>query len=395
MLALESLRVLDVTQVLAGPFCTQLLGDMGADVLKIEPPGRGDQSRKAMGYFGKGADTVQFLAVNRNKRSLSLNLKSPEGQEIFHRLVHGADVIVENYRPGVTKKLGIDYQTLREVNPRIIYASISGFGQTGPYAGRRGHDLIAQGMSGVMSVTGEPGGRPAKAGLSIGDLSAGLFCAFGILSAYVARERTGRGQWVDTSIFESPLALSIFETAELWATGIAPQPLGSGNRTSAPNQALATSDGYLNICATNQRLWMRLCSVLEREDLVADQRFRTNLDRMGNQHELAKELEVTLRTRSTREWVNLITEAGIPGGPIYNYQEALDDPHTRDREMVVEMEHPVEGTIRGLGIPVKLSDTPGAVRRAAPLLGEHTTATLAGIGFTAEQINDLADRGII
>jgi crotonobetainyl-CoA:carnitine CoA-transferase CaiB-like acyl-CoA transferase len=395
MLALENLRVLDVTQVLAGPFCTQLLGDMGADVLKIEPPGRGDQSRKAMGYFAKGADTVQFLAVNRNKKSLTLNLKTPEGQEVFHRLVRDADVVVENYRPGVTTKLGIDYPTLREVNPRIVYASISGFGQTGPYAARGGHDLIAQGMSGVMSVTGEPGGRPAKAGLSVGDLSAGLFCAFGILAACVARERTGRGQWVDTSIFESPLALSIFETAELWATGNVPRPLGSGNRTSAPNQAFAAGDGYLTICATNQRLWTRLCEVLDREDLAADQRFRTNLDRMSHQRELAEQLEITLRTRSAREWVTLITAAGIPAGPIHNYQEVLDDPHTRDREMVVEMEHPVEGTIRGLGIPVKLSDTPGAVRRAAPLLGEHTAATLAGIGFTAEQINDLADRGII
>lgn len=395
MLALESLRVLDVTQVLAGPFCTQLLGDMGADVLKVEPPGRGDQSRKAMGYFGKGADTVQFLAVNRNKKSLTLNLKTPEGQEIFHRLVQDADVVVENYRPGVTKKLRIDYPTLREVNPRIIYASISGFGQTGPYAARGGHDLIAQGMSGVMSVTGEPGRRPAKAGLSIADLSAGLFCAFGILSAYVARERTGCGQWVDTSIFESPLALSVFEAAELWATGDVPRPLGSGNRTSAPNQALATSDGHLTLCATNQRLWTRLCGVLDREDLAADERFRTNLDRMDNQLALAEELEITLQTRSTREWVRLLTEAGVPAGPIHNYQEALDDPQTRDREMVVEMEHPAEGTIRGLGIPVKLSDTPGAVRRAAPLLGEHTAATLAGIGFLPEQIDDLADRGIV
>src|SRR5918998_5566249 len=219
MLPLERLKVLDLTQVMAGPFCCQVLADMGADVTKVEPPETGDQSRRSLGFKMKGEDTAAFIAINRNKKSMTLNLKEDGAREIFYRLVREADVVVENFRPGVTKKLGVDYETLKEINPRIIYASVSGFGQTGPYATRPGYDLIAQGMSGVMSVTGEPGGPPAKCGVPIGDLSAGLFFAFGVLSAYIAREETGRGQYVDTSLFEGPLAFSIWESAELWATG--------------------------------------------------------------------------------------------------------------------------------------------------------------------------------
>jgi formyl-CoA transferase len=374
--ALTGVRVLELTQVMAGPFCGQVLADMGADVIKVEPPEGGDQSRRALGFAMRGEDTAAFLAVNRNKRSAAIDLKDPEQRELFYRLVKTADVLIENYRPGVAARLGVDYETLSELNPRLIYASISGFGQTGPYAMRPGFDLIAQGLAGVMSVTGEPGGEPVKCGIPISDLSSGLFCAVAILSAYVARERTGRGQRIDTSLFEGALALSIWETAELWATGRTPEPLGSAHRLTAPYQALRTRDGHITVGGNNQRLWERTCAAIGREDLVEDPRFATNADRMANRAELVAELESALAARDTDAWVQTLEAAGVPVGPIHDYRQVFEDPHTLAREMMVEVEHPVEGTIKALGIPVKLSDTPGAVRRPAPLLGEHTEEIL-------------------
>lgn len=394
-LPLEKLKVLDLTQVMAGPFCCQILADMGADVVKVEPVGTGEQTRKAMGFSMKGEDTAAFLAINRNKKSMTLNLKEEEGREIFYRLAWEADVVVENYRPGVAEKLGIDYATVKEVNPRLIYASVSGFGQTGPYAGRGGYDLIAQGMSGLMSVTGQPDGKPMKSGVPVSDLAAGLFCAVGILSARIALEETGRGQHVDTSLFEGALALSVWETAELWAMNRVPQPFGSAHRLLAPYQALATRDGYMNVAANNQRLWERLCKVLDREDLTGDERFATNLARMEHLDELTRELESVLGERDTDEWVEALLAEGVPCGPIYNYQEVFEDPHTHAREMMVETEHPVEGLVRGLGIPVKLSDTPGQVRRPAPLLGQHTEETLEELGLSEQEISDLKERKIV
>jgi crotonobetainyl-CoA:carnitine CoA-transferase CaiB-like acyl-CoA transferase len=374
MSALEGLRVLELTQVMAGPFCGQVLGDMGADVVKIEPPG-GDSTRESLG-------TAAFLAVNRNKRSVALDLKSPEHQAVLHRLVRDADVLLENHRPGVAARLGADWETLSELNPRLIYASVSGFGQTGPYAQRPGYDLIAQGLSGVMSVTGEPGGEPVKCGIPIGDLSAALFCAVAILSAVVARERTGRGQRIDTSLFEGALALSVWETAELWGTGRVPQALGSAHRLLAPYQALRTADGHLTVGGNTQPLWERLCEAIGRPGLASDARFATNDDRMAHRAELVAELESALAARSTGEWVSVLIEAGVPCGPIHDYRQVFEDEHTQAREMEVRLEHPVEGEIRALGIPVKLSDTPGAIRRPAPLLGEHTAEVLEEVGIT-------------
>jgi crotonobetainyl-CoA:carnitine CoA-transferase CaiB-like acyl-CoA transferase len=384
--ALHGLRVLELTHVMAGPFCGQVLADMGADVIKVEPPGTGDSSRRSMG-------TDAFLAVNRNKRSVALDLKHDEHRDAFQRLAARADVLLENNRPGVAARLGADYETLRELNPRLIYASISGFGQTGPYAQRAGYDLIAQGLSGVMSVTGEPDGDPIKCGIPIGDLSAALFCAVGILSALAARERTGEGQLVDTSLFEGALALSIWETAELWATGRAPGKLGSAHRLTAPYQALRTRDGHLTVAGNTQPQWERLCSVVGREELAADPRFATNADRMANRPALVAELEAALASDGTDAWVARLEEAGIAAGPIHDYAEVFADPHTRAREMEVTMEHSEEGTVRGLGIPVKLSATPGSVRRAAPLLGEHTAEVLREAGFDADEIAALAPGG--
>ena len=379
MSALDGLRVIELCQVMAGPFCGQVLGDMGADVIKVEPPGTGDSSRRSMG-------TGAFLAVNRNKRSVALDLKDAAHREAFLRLADGADVVLENNRPGVAERLGVDHATLRARNPRLVYASISGFGQTGPYAQRAGYDLIAQGLSGVMSVTGEPDGDPIKCGIPVGDLSAALFCAVGILSALAARERTGEGQVVDTSLFEGALALSIWETAELWATGRAPGKLGSAHRLTAPYQALRTADGHLTVAGNTQPQWEKLCAVIGCEELVDDARFTTNADRMANRPQLVAELEAALAADTTDAWVARLEEAGIAAGPIHDYAEVFADPHTRAREMEVTMEHPEEGTVRGLGIPVKLSATPGSVRRAAPLLGEHTAEVLREAGLSDAEI---------
>lgn len=390
---LENVRVLDLTQVMAGPYCCQLLGDLGAEVVKVEPRS-GDATRK-MGFFGKGDDAMAFLAVNRNKRGMTLDLKTAQGKEIFYRLVDEADVVVENYRPGVAKRLGVDYETLSARNPRIICASISGFGQTGPYASRGGYDLIAQAMSGLMSVTGEPGSDPVKAGAPVGDLSAGMFCAMGILSALLGRQQTGRGQQVDVSLFEACLSLMVWETSELWGAGRIPQPMGSAHRLAAPYQALRTADGYLVVGASNQGLWERLCAALDRADLVQDARFVTNLDRMENLPELVAELERTLSTADATAWIDVLLEAGIPAGPLYDVAQATSDPHTLARGMVQEMEHPVEGTVKTLGVPIRLSETPGTIRRSAPLLGEHTAEILAELGYSAPEVDAFRDQAVV
>lgn len=392
--ALEGIRVIDLTQAMAGPFCTVLLADMGADVIKVEPPGRGEMTRK-MGFAASaGDDSAAFLAINRNKRSVTINLKSEEGTKTFNELVSTADVLVENFRPGVTRRLGIDYATLRQTNPRLIYASISGFGQTGPHAARPGFDLIAQGMSGVMSVTGEPDGPPVKCGIPVSDLAAGMYCALGILQAHIARERTGEGQHVDTSLFEAVLSLSIWETAELWATGRVPAALGSAHRLTAPYQAMRTSDGWITVGANTPKLWRLFCSALGREDLVTDERFSDNDARMRNREELQREAETALAEATTQEWVDRFEAVGFPAGPIYTYEQVFEDPQTIERGMLQEYEHPVAGTVKTLGIPVKLSATPGEIRTPAPLLGEHTDDVL-GEFLDADRIAALRAREVI
>ena len=393
--ALSGMKVLDLTQVLAGPYCTQMLGDFGADVLKVESPKGGDQSRASMGPQLNGEDRAGFLAVNRNKKSITLNLKSDEGREIFFGLVKTADVLVENFRPGVTTKLGIDYPTLQAVNPALIYASVSGFGQSGPYASRPGYDLIAQAVTGIMSVTGEPGGRPVKCGLPICDLTAGLFAALGILAAHASRARTGQGQHVETSLFEAGVGLSVWESVDYWATGRAPGPLGSAHRLTAPYQALRTQDGYVTVAGNNPRSWVQLCTTLGREELATDPRFDSNDGRMAHTAELVEELESTLVTKPTDEWMELFIADGIASGPIRTYDEVLTGEHTMAREMVVTMQHPVEGRISALATPVKLDVTPAIISRAAPLLGQHTDEVLTAAGYTAEQIDDFRARGVV
>ena len=379
-LPLSHLRVLDLSQVMAGPFCCMLLGDMGADVIKVEPPA-GDQTRRAMGFRMKGADSPGFLALNRNKRGITLDLKTAAGREVFYRLVETADVVVENNRPGVAAKLGIDYATVSRINPRLVYASISGFGQTGPWSQRPGFDLIAQAMSGVMSATGTPDGEPVKSGVPVGDLGAALFALYGILSALIGRDRTGSGQYVDASLFEAALALSIWETTELWATGRSPRPLGTANRMSAPYQAFRAADGHFVVGAANEKLWRAFCAVIDRPDLQDDPRFADNQQRLRHRAELAAALEPVFAARGTADWVDAFLAAGVPAGPINDYAEVAASDHAAARGMVMEIDHPIEGPVKTLGFPVKLSHTPQRVRRPPPLLSEHTEEVLAELGL--------------
>lgn len=382
-LPLAGLKVLDLSQVMAGPFCCMLLGDMGADVIKVEPPSTGDQTRKSMGFRMKGEDSPGFLALNRNKRSITLNLKSGAGRKVLHRLAETADIVVENSRPGVSRKLAADYETLARINPRLIYASISGFGQTGPWSQRPGFDLIAQAMSGVISAMGIPGAEPVKSGVPIGDLGAGLFATYAILSAVIGRQKSDRGQYIDTSLFDAAVALSVWETTELWATGRPPQPLGTANRMSAPYQAFAARDGYFVVGAANQRLWLKFCSVIGRPEMLEDSRFLENTDRILHKDELAAELRPLFLERPVSDWVDAFLAAGVPAGPINDYRQALENDHARARSSTIEIEHPVEGRFKALGFPAKMSETPARVRLPPPLLGEHTEEILGELGWTA------------
>jgi crotonobetainyl-CoA:carnitine CoA-transferase CaiB-like acyl-CoA transferase len=389
---LAGIRVLDLSQVMAGPFCCMLLGDMGADVIKVEPPVVGDQTRKSMGFRMKGEDSPGFLALNRNKRSITIDLKNEAGRKVFYELAKTADVLVENSRPGVAKKLGIDYPTLQRINPRLVYASISGFGQTGPWSQRPGFDLIAQAMSGIISAMGIPGAEPVKSGIPVGDLGAGLFAMYGILSAIIGRQSSGAGQYIDTSLFDAALALSVWETTEFWATGTSPGPLGTANRMSAPYQAFSGSDGRFVVGAANQRLWIRFLDVIGRPEMAQDPRYGDNKDRVAYRDVLARELAPTFLTRTAGEWVDAFLEAGVPAGPINTYVEAFDNDHARERNAMIEIEHPVEGRYKALGFPVKMSGDGPAVRRPPPLLGEHTADIITRLGL-GDQYEALAAAG--
>ncbi len=385
---LEGMKVLDCSQILAGPYCSMLLADMGADVVKIEKPDGGDDTRRMGPPFMEG-ESAAFLAMNRNKRSIVINFKNPAGIDAMHRMVRRADVVIENYRSGVMERLGLGYETLREINPRIIYCSISGFGRTGPYAQRAGFDLVAQGMSGVMSFTGMPGSPPVKVGVPMADLNAGLYSAYAILSAYIHRLTTGEGQLLEVSIMEAALAYTVWESSSYFATGQVPAPLGSAHRLSAPYQAIRTKDGYINIGAPNQSNWERLCNSIARPELIDDERYTDNAGRLRNRDELESDLEYTLKQKTTSEWCGILESAGVPAGPIYDMAQTWSDPQVQAREMDVTLEHPTAGKVRNIGLAAKLYGSPGRIRTAAPLLGQHTREALAEAGFGDAEIDDM------
>jgi len=392
-LPLAGVRVLDVSQVMAGPYACMLLADMGADVVKIEPPGGGDQTRGAMGFKMKGPDSLGFLNMNRNKRSIVLNLKSEAGREVLRKMVKDADILIENYRPGAMKRLGLGYEDLKGLNPRLVYTSISGFGQTGPWADRPGFDLMAQAMSGVMSVTGYPGGPPVKAGVPVADIGCALFAIYATLSAYIGVKAGGQGQYIDAALFDSAMAFSIWDICDYWGTGRPPEPLGTSNKMTAPYQAMACSDGHFVMGANNQKLWQLLCEVMNRQELLEDGRFSTISLRLANRAALEEELERSFRQHPKAYWVDTLLAAGIPAGPILSYPEAFESEHGRARGMRMEIDHPIEGTVPNIGFAVKMSGTPQQVRRHPPLLGEHTQDVLDELGLSDAECAELRAQG--
>jgi len=385
---LAGLTVIELAQIMAGPTCGMLLADMGADVIKVERVPGGDDTRR-MNRPEVNGESAAFMAMNRNKRGIALNLKLPAAREALKRMIARSDVVTENYRQGTMEKLGLGYAALKSVNPALIYCSISGYGRSGPYADKGGFDLIAQGASGLMAITGEPGGAPVKAGSPICDINAGILGALGIVSAYVHRLRTGEGQLVDTSLFEAGIQQTYWQSAIYFATGHSPGPSGSAHILSAPYQAFRAKDGWLTIGGANQPNWERLARVLGAPEWLTDDRFRTNADRMKNLEALVPLMNATLEQKTVKQWIALLEAEGVPCGPINSIGEMAADPQTLARDMVVELDHPRAGRTRALGLPIKFSATPGRVARPAPCYGEHTREVLGEFGFSAEEIEAL------
>jgi crotonobetainyl-CoA:carnitine CoA-transferase CaiB-like acyl-CoA transferase len=375
--ALQRLTVVDLSSHLSGPYCAMLLADHGADVIKVERPDGGDDARGMPPFVG--GESAPFMIWNRNKRSVVIDLKSEEGKAQLLQLIDRADVLIENFRPGTLDRLGLGWSVLSARNPRLIYAAISGFGQTGPYRERGGFDLITQGMSGLMSVTGPKDGPPHRMPIAISDVAAGMHLAVGVLAALEARHHTGRGQLVETSLLESAMSYGVYEAAHVAATGERPPRLGQAHRGSSPYQVFPTADGWITVGAAQSNFWTRLCGMLGAPELEADPRFATNADRVRNNEALVALLEARFREKPSAHWLEALQKLGIPSGPVLEFEEAMADPHIVARGMVVETEHPAAGTIRTLGIPVKMSDTPGTLRRPAPRLGEHTAEVLGSL----------------
>jgi crotonobetainyl-CoA:carnitine CoA-transferase CaiB-like acyl-CoA transferase len=388
------MRVLELAQIMAGPTCGMMLADMGADVIKVEKLPGGDDTRSYTEPTIAG-ESAAFMMMNRNKRGIAVNLKKPGGLEVVKRLLKDADVVTENYRKGTLEKLGLGFDVLQKLNPRLVYCAISGYGRSGPYADKGGFDLIAQGFAGVMTITGEPGGPPAKSGTSIADINAGILAALGIVSALVAREKTGRGQMVETSLMEAAVQQTFWHAAMFFATGQNPGPTGSAHILTAPYQAFPTKDGWINIGGANQSNWERIVKVIGRPELNDDPRFRTNGDRMKHLKALADLISERTRTRSSKEWIDDFEAAGVPVGPINKIGEMLADPQVASREMVLEVEHPKVGRMKTLGLPIKFSETPGRVAHGAPLLGQHTREVLRGLGYADAEIDALAREGAV
>jgi crotonobetainyl-CoA:carnitine CoA-transferase CaiB-like acyl-CoA transferase len=391
---LDDIFVVDLSRVLSGPVCTMILGDMGAEVVKVEPPPTGDDSRLWGPPFVGGTSTY-FLSVNRNKKSLGLNLKTNEGRRILWKLIERADVLVENFRPGVLEKLGFGYDAIRQINPRTVYCSISGYGHTGPYRERPGYDVIAQAESGVMDLTGEPDRPPVKLGTSLADIVTGLYAVQGILLAFLARHRTGKGQRIDVSLLDSMVSTLTYQALIYLTTGRSPKRLGTRHPSIAPYESFETKDGFINIGVTNQKQWTNFCAVLGFPNLATDPRFERMENRLANYNELRPIIDRALAPLARAEALRRLAEVGIPAGPINTVAEILEDPQIHAREMIVKLLHPEYGPLRVLGIPVKLSDTPGEVRTAPPLFGENNRDVLLGLGYTEDDVAAFARSGAI
>jgi crotonobetainyl-CoA:carnitine CoA-transferase CaiB-like acyl-CoA transferase len=392
--ALKGIKVVELAQIMAGPTCGMLLADMGADVIKVEKLPGGDDTRSYSEPSING-ESAAFMMLNRNKRGIAVNLKKPGGLEVVKRLLADADVVTENYRKGTLEKLGLGYEVLQALNPRLVYCAVSGYGRTGPYADKGGFDLIAQGFAGIMSITGEPGGPPAKSGTSIADINAGILAALGIVSALVSRGTTGRGQMVDTSLMEAAIQQTYWQSAIFFATGENPGPSGSAHILTAPYQAFPTADGWINVGGANQANWERIVKVIGRPELADDARFRSNGERMKNLAALTPLIAERLVSRPSAEWLREFEAAGVPVGPVNKIGDMLADPQVAAREMVVEVDHARAGRMKTLGTPIKFSGTPGAVTRAAPLLGEHTREVLESLGYAPAQVDQLVRDGAV
>lgn len=393
--ALEGIVVLDLARVLAGPYCAAILGDMGADVIKIEVPGRGDDSR-FFNAFANG-ESAYFMNLNRNKRGMTLNLKNQEAKELFIEMVKKADVVVENFRPGTMEKMGLGYDVLREHNPGIIYAAISGYGASGRYHKRPGYDITVQAMSGVMSITGHPGTRPVRCGAPIGDVMGGLSAALGILSALQYRSRTGRGQMIDVALLDTLVALQANISQLYLVGGQVPGQFGNRYASACPNEEYKAKDGMLVIAAANDALWEKLCVLMGRRDLFENKKYKTNFERVTHADEIKAEIEQWLSDKSVAEAFSLIDAAGIPASPIYDLRQVTEDPHIAiDRKMFVQTHHPKAGDVVLTGPHIKMSETDPEIRLPSPMLGEHTDEILSGwMGLDAKQIQQLRDKGAI
>jgi crotonobetainyl-CoA:carnitine CoA-transferase CaiB-like acyl-CoA transferase len=394
MKPLDDLFVVDLSRILSGPVCSMLLADMGAQVIKVEPPPSGDDSRQWGPPFIGGISTY-FLSINRNKKSLGLNLKADEGRRVLWKLIERADVLIENFRPGVLEKLEFGYHTVAKVNPRIVYCSISGFGQTGPYRDRPGYDVIAQGESGMMDLTGSPDGPPAKLGASLADVVAGLYAVNGVLLALLARHKTGTGQHIDVSLLDTMVSTLTYQALIYLSTGRSPRRLGTRHPSIVPYESFQAKDGFVNIAVTNQKQWENFCQALGFSEIAADARFETMKARLAHYSELRPMIERVVSKMSRSEIIARMSEVGIPAGPINTVGEIMEDPHIHAREMVVELTHPEYGPLRVLGIPIKLSGTPGVVENAPPRFGEHNREVLSELGYSAGEIRKLAETGVI
>ncbi|MGM0659763.1 MAG: CaiB/BaiF CoA transferase family protein [Pseudomonadota bacterium] len=391
---LAGMKVIELAHIMAGPVCGLMLADMGADVIKVEKPD-GDDSRRFVPP-AIGGESAAYMMMNRNKRGVALNLKDAGGVAALHRLLAEADVVIENYRMGTMERLGLGYEDLRAINPRLIYCEISGFGRTGPYAERGGFDLIAQGMSGLMSITGEgPGRPPVKTGAPVSDITAGIVAAMGVSAAYARMLQTGQGQKVDTSLFEAAITQTYWQSAIAFATGVAPGPMGSAHPLNGPYQAFETADGWINVGAANQRNWLRFLDVIGAPELNDDPRFASNHDRMQHLAELEEILNGYLRQNPSAVWLERMEHAGLPAGPVLDILEMQADPQAQARDMILEVDHPVAGRVRTLGHPVKFSETPASLRRAAPVLGQHSREVLQEAGYDAAQIEAMIAAGTV